>query len=319
MVVTDLHGDWDAYARYRDRFLYLHDRGLVDRWLLCGDLIHKEGPEHTDRSLDMILDVIRLQAELGPDVVTMLTGNHEFPHVYGFTLSKGAIDYTPRFERALTQAGPEVRLRVIDFIDRLPFYVRTAAGVMIAHCGASPLAALPDHRQTLAEFSHQALVDRIDTALAQTGWEVLFREYRQTTGADYDDAVRHNLSVSGPDDPRYYHLFRELALNYDEDFNLLWDAFYTLNERGMEEDVYDRVLARFLQTWSEGAPVMQQVLLSGHIAVLGGYKIIGERQLRIGSWSHANPKEAGLYLRLDCARPLTSALELVPCLESVFT
>jgi hypothetical protein len=27
MVVTDLHGDWDAYARYRERFIELHAAG----------------------------------------------------------------------------------------------------------------------------------------------------------------------------------------------------------------------------------------------------------------------------------------------------
>jgi hypothetical protein len=33
MVVTDLHSDWDAYARYRDRFVDLHARGAAD-WLI---------------------------------------------------------------------------------------------------------------------------------------------------------------------------------------------------------------------------------------------------------------------------------------------
>lgn len=318
MVVTDLHGEWDAYRRYRDRFLALRQQGQVDRWLLCGDLIHKEGPAHTDASLAMILDVIRLQAELGPDAVTMLTGNHEFPHVYGFTLSKGAIEYTPRFERALTDAGSDIRMRVIEFIDRLPFYVRTAAGVMVAHCGASPLAALPENRQKLTDFNHLALCARIDQVLAQAGWTVMRRKYCQLAGVDYDEDVVSKLAVSGPDDPRYHHLLRELVLDHDADFNLLWDAFYTLNERGMAEDVYRQVLAQFLLTWSEGAPTAQGVLISGHIAVLGGYKIIDDRQLRIGSWSHANPKESGLYLLLDCARPVTGASDLLPCLASVF-
>ncbi len=30
MVVTDLHGDWEAYTRYRDRFLALHATGQAD-------------------------------------------------------------------------------------------------------------------------------------------------------------------------------------------------------------------------------------------------------------------------------------------------
>ena len=61
MVVTDLHGDWEAYQRYRDRFVDLHARGQVDWLILTGDLIHREddGP---DRSIDLVLDLIELQA-----------------------------------------------------------------------------------------------------------------------------------------------------------------------------------------------------------------------------------------------------------------
>ncbi len=31
MVVSDLHGDWDAYRRYCDRFLALQARGQADK------------------------------------------------------------------------------------------------------------------------------------------------------------------------------------------------------------------------------------------------------------------------------------------------
>lgn len=31
MIVTDLHGDWDAYSRYRDRFIALRTQGRVAR------------------------------------------------------------------------------------------------------------------------------------------------------------------------------------------------------------------------------------------------------------------------------------------------
>ena len=42
MVVTDLHGDWDSYARYRDRFIELHAAGQADCLIFTGDLIHRE-------------------------------------------------------------------------------------------------------------------------------------------------------------------------------------------------------------------------------------------------------------------------------------
>ncbi len=42
MVVTDLHGDWEAYARYRDRFVELLAAGRADCLVFAGDLIHRE-------------------------------------------------------------------------------------------------------------------------------------------------------------------------------------------------------------------------------------------------------------------------------------
>ena len=50
MVVTDLHGDWDAYRRYRDKFLTLRANGRADYFILTGDLIHHEGMEDEDKS-----------------------------------------------------------------------------------------------------------------------------------------------------------------------------------------------------------------------------------------------------------------------------
>jgi Icc-related predicted phosphoesterase len=50
MVVTDLHGDWDAYARYRDRFVELRAAGQADCLIVTGDLIHREPDVGADRS-----------------------------------------------------------------------------------------------------------------------------------------------------------------------------------------------------------------------------------------------------------------------------
>lgn len=75
MVVTDLHGDGDAYARYRDRFLRLQAQGQADYLILTGDLLHRTPPA-PDESLVMILDVIRLKAELGERFIYLM-GNCE--------------------------------------------------------------------------------------------------------------------------------------------------------------------------------------------------------------------------------------------------
>ena len=80
MVVTDLHGDWDAYRRYRDRFVDLQANGEADCLIFTGDLIHRENPDEPDQSLEMVLDVLALQASYGPAII-YLCGNHELPHI----------------------------------------------------------------------------------------------------------------------------------------------------------------------------------------------------------------------------------------------
>jgi hypothetical protein len=60
MAVTDLHGDWEAYARYHDRFIELHAAGQTDCLIFAGDLIHREPGAGDDRSLEIVLDLLAL-------------------------------------------------------------------------------------------------------------------------------------------------------------------------------------------------------------------------------------------------------------------
>src|SRR5689334_7277366 len=133
MVVSDLHGDKDAFARHIGRFLQLRTRKKVDRLLILGDLIHQTSPESQDDSLQMVLDLIRMQHSLPPGSVVVLLGNHEMPHLYGVTLAKGNVEYTPQFEQALSRSGK--RDEVLAFLNDLPFFVRTSAGVLFTHAG----------------------------------------------------------------------------------------------------------------------------------------------------------------------------------------
>ncbi|HJZ48142.1 MAG TPA: metallophosphoesterase family protein [Roseiflexaceae bacterium] len=138
MVVTDLHGDWDTYVRYRDRFIELRAAGQADCLIVTGDLIHREPDAGADRSLDIVLDILALREDYG-DAIVYLCGNHELPHLYGFVLGKGNTEYTPSFEATLSQSGR--RGDILALFESLPFFIRTAAGVSITHAGASaPLA-----------------------------------------------------------------------------------------------------------------------------------------------------------------------------------
>ncbi len=316
MVVSDLHGDKDAFARHVGRFLQLRTRKKVDRLLLLGDLIHREGDKSLDDSLPMILDVIRMQRSLPPNTVVMLLGNHEMPHLYGVTLAKGNVEYTPRFEQALSASGK--RDEVLNFLNELPFYVRTAAGVMFTHAGPDSNAIVNlemlrhiDHRSVLEEFDHALSINPNPNQLRTL--------YSKTMGMPYEMLARYYLGASGPDDPRYDYLSRSVMISQQSrEFELLWDALFTRCEQGIPMPLYERLLQSFLDAFSEDAPAPQRFLVTGHIAVKGGHRVVSPQHLRIASAAHAHPREAGEYLLLDMGTPISSMDALAQGLHSVF-
>jgi hypothetical protein len=315
MIVTDLHGDRDAFHRYVNRFRALYTAREAQRLIFLGDLIHGYGSEQSDGSLNMALNVMRLQEELGPDTVIMLLGNHEMPHIYGVSLMKGDIEFTPRFEHALG----DHRARVLAFFESLPFYIRTAAGVMLAHAG--PSAEVVDKAELLWHFDHGAILREADTVLSQTdNLAPLYNQYAALYGAPYAEEAEYYLAVRGPNDPRYSHLLRAFTISQQSrSFKILWDALFTMNEVGRTEWVYLQTCQQFLRAFSVGAPVEQRVMVSGHIVTpMGGHMLVNRFHLRLSSATHARPREAGRYLLLDCARPVRAANELIGHLGNVF-
>ncbi len=318
MVVADLHGDRDAFARHMGRFLQYRSRGKVEKLLLLGDLIHSEGAEGEDGSLPMLFDMMRTQKSLGAENVIMLLGNHEMPHLYGLVLRKGNYEYTPRFEKALSASGR--RDEVIAFLDSLPFYARTAAGVSFTHAGADGNAIALF--RTLANFDHRSIIREYDHVIRTHPNPDELRELFATTsgiGLPYEMQAKYYLAVEGRDDPRYDDLLRSYIIeSKSSEFSLLWDALFTRCEKRTPISMYRRVLEEFLNTLSEGAPAPQNILVTGHIDVIGGHEVVLPRHLRIASAKHATPREAGQYLLFDAAKPVEDAAALVPFLGSVF-
>lgn len=306
-VVTDLHGAWEPYARYRDHFLALREQGLADSLIFLGDVIHGYGAEEEDYSLAILWDIMQLQSELGPQTVIMLLGNHELPHIYGVSLSKGNIEFTPRFEHGLGEYRPYV----LDFLMSLPFCVRTLGGVMLTHAGAIASIATPQVAQWLLTFSHQALLDEADKLLNREDVVSLIGSTLHIGLAEYDRMARHYLAVSGPDDPRYYDLLRGFIIGNLKEWQNLWDFFFNQCEVGTSAVFYRKVLDRFLEVYS--TPEMQErVLVTGHMSANNGYAVIANQQLRLASWAHAVPRESGRYLLFDVAEPVGAAADLLP-------
>lgn len=306
MVVTDLHGHGDIFDHLIEKFLRLRDLGLVDRLILCGDLIHAYQP--ADDSLRMILETMRWQQDLGAGVVTLLMGNHELPHVYSITLSKGSREFTAPFERAMVKSGQ--REAIMDFLLGLPMAARTQAGVFITHAGATPIIKTAQDADRWLTFDHRALLMLADHKL-QNGYDLdaLKRD------DNYLAAAQHYLAISGPDDPRLHHFLRGQLISQTEDeFRFLWDVLFSRCEQAFADNhaaYTDVVLPNFLKAISAISPHEQRVLVSGHMTTHGGHDWIGRQQLRLATYAHATPHEAGQYLLLDCAAPVENAAELV--------
>lgn len=304
-VVSDLHGAWEPYARYRDDFLTLHAAGRADILVFLGDIIHSYGPPETDYSLEMLLDLMQLQEQLGTERVIMLVGNHELPHIYGVTLSKGDNVFTPRFEHTLGS----YRKSVVKFLKSLPFMVRTPAGVLLTHAGASPATAHEDTARRLETFSHEAVLDEVDRLLQRQDVNDLLQAYGQQFGGDYTELAWEYLAAR-PDDPRFLDLLRGfLASNLEPEWTELWELFFTQCER-QHTAFYRQILARFLDIYSmPGLP--QRIMVSGHIQVSGCYEIVARRQFRLASWAHAHPPEEGAALLFDAGETVSEPSDLV--------
>lgn len=317
LVTTDLHGAGIAYDHIRATFMRLRAEGVVQRWIICGDLIHSSGPEKDDASLRMTLDVMQLQEELGRETVILLLGNHEMPHIYGVTLSKGDITFTPRYEHALTALDhqPKARYRrrdVMAFFRRLPFFVRTKAGVTLTHAGAALPLATANLAEVIYDFDHDALLKLAEDRMRNKYDTAAFK-----TNARYLAQAKEELGVEGPYDPRLSDLARAIIVSQTcEDFELLWDVLFARNETdGTPLSNYRKVVQQTLRQLSAYGPYEQRVLVAGHIGVEGGHKLVGLEQLRLASYSHAHPNEAGEVLLLNCAEPINDAEELLPHLR----
>lgn len=308
MVVTDLHGEGEIFDHLIRKFCKAHDNGYIQRLIICGDLIHGR-TGNQDHSLRMILELMQLQAEMGKDKVVLLMGNHEMPHIYNITLSKGNEEYTEPFEKALSYSGK--RDEVYAFLRSLPFYARTKAGVTMTHAGATSAVITANDAERLFTFDHEALLYLGDDMLRRNvDIELLKGDKR------YVQQAMKYLALTGLDDPRLPNMLRgQIISNTQEEFEFLWQVLFARNEQDSSVTSYNMTVMNFLNAVSESCEWKQRVLVAGHIAVQGGHKLVGSSHLRLASYAHAHPNQAGEYLLLDCGEAIQAAAELLPHLR----
>lgn len=299
MVITDVHGDWDIYRRYRDEFLDQKEKGNLQSFIITGDFIHNED-KRNDHSMDIIFDIMNLQRKYGSLSIVPLLGNHELPHIYGIILIRGESgECTSQWEQAWTKLSQADGQAVLNFFKSLPIYIRTKAGVMMCHAGASHSATLLNSMRILYELDHDKIIADIETTMNEYGRDKYLEEYKETVAYDYSETAQFFFSAISPSDPRYYYPARGRLFNKDKRFQLLWDALFAYNEKGEGENVYKAILNRFFLLWSKEAPYPQKILVAGHISVEQGFEIVCEHQLRLASYTHSIPPENGKYLIFD--------------------
>ncbi|MCB8960533.1 MAG: metallophosphoesterase [Ardenticatenales bacterium] len=311
LIVTDLHGDGAAFRRCRDYFLAGQARGELDYFICCGDLIHRESPPEEDDSLAMLLEMQAWQAS-DPEHVIYLLGNHELSHIYRIILRKGDYRYTPRLAAAM---GAK-RAELLDYLATLPFYVRTAAGVAIAHAGAGSAMLEADNWHTLRWLDHEAVWAGLAARYPPETCNQIRAQISDLKRVSYDELVREAWNVQSPADPFYDDWILNQLFMMEPLFDLLWNSFFLKNEQDFGSE-YEQMVTAFLALLSEGFQP-QRLLVCGHIAVADGVERVYRNQLRLATAAHAKPRSSGKMLRLRLDRPVNSLDELEQNLISLF-
>lgn len=305
LIVSDLHGDWDGYRRYRDSYLALRDRGDAQYFVLLGDLVHAYGDAAEDQSLEIVLDLIALQERLPGEVIALM-GNHEMPHIYGFTLVREGVIVTQHFEHAM---GSQ-REAVLRFFDAMPFFAVGRGGLALTHAGPHPRTANPDVLRRLLTYSHQALLAEADELLAVAPLPDLVDRLLNLSWGAYLRKSQAEFAVTGEGDARAGTLLRGMLAAQMEAFERLWDLLFTQCEAETRRG-YAELAMDFVEGLREsGLPV--EVLVTGHIVTPQGYSVITDRHLRIASAAHARPYESGRCLWIDVREPVRHAEDLLP-------
>jgi len=292
----------------------LNQKGLADGLIFTGDLIHASSSSIPDKSVEIVADVLRLQAKYNGQVLYLL-GNHELPHIYGFGLGKRDNEFTPAFEAALNQTP--YRAEITDLFLTLPFFLRTPAGVVITHAGATPSMADVQVAPQVFTWDHEAHIAQANKQLVNMNIVGMRQAYARLSGVEtYDELARHYLAVRNVNDLRYDDLLRGLIVTTDPDFEHLRSALFTKCEMEIDETAYLEVLTGMLLLLSDRY-WPQRVLIAGHMDSVNGYQIIGKTHFRLASGCHAVPLQTKKYLLLNVERQIEGMEDLLNCIFSV--
>lgn len=298
-MASDIQGNWEDYRKIRDRYQALKRQGKADILVLDGDLIHGyQGYE--DKSVQILDDLID---NPNTSVITPM-GNHELMHVYHMQVSKKGQSFVEPFEEQIEHN----RERYVEFMKQMPYAIRTSGGVLINHTGANPPMA------GFARQPYEQLVQRTDGFELMDGLDhdAILEQLKKVTREAMEKQYGQKLADDFFDDysPQIGQVFGQTDIG-----NYLWDVFFNKNEFEYGEEQYQAMLGRFMQTMGRGERP-QRFLVSGHIEVPEGYKVVNGKQLRICSSYGAEDSNKVLAV-VDASKKYNSVDELVSDLQPV--
>ena len=140
LVSTDLHGNWEDFARLRAVWESLAaPDGTPAHWAILGDLVHgpddearREDPTicgYADRSPELVEAVSALQ-RTHPDHVHYVLGNHDHAHLGGPRTAKFHADEAAHLEGRM---DPDAVARLRALFGRALLLVTTPCGAALCH------------------------------------------------------------------------------------------------------------------------------------------------------------------------------------------
>ena len=292
MVVSDLHGHHGDFLKVMETWYDLEAAGEADGLIFLGDLVHGRG-KWVDRSPGFVDVLIDMQCNQPGSNCYALLGNHELVHIYHAELWSATYCYTQELEEAIAHD----RGRYISFFEEMPFYIRTAGGLLLSHTGGSgylagvPLGPYEPDFETLSNWDHRDLLER----------------FAEKAGVRFDRAtIQDKLLTQLGDNFRYF-----------PEGNFLWEMLMNKNER-VYGKAYPDVLRQTLQFLSEGHSTGLKTIVSGHIRVREGLEVVNDMQVRISTTYGASADEFKTYLLIDAKRQYADSLEVKETARPLF-
>jgi hypothetical protein len=284
LISSDIQGNFEDYKQIRYKiFKELGKQGIVDYLVFDGDLIHGYSgyKDESKRILDDLIDNSDRR-------IIPLMGNHEFMHLYHLNVQKAGRSFVWPFEEEIKENRP----KYIKFIISMPYAIRTLGGVTINHTGAN--RGMGDSEMQPNKWTSDPF-ELMNTMVNHNHFLKNLEKFvlRSEVGASFEKYY-----------PQIGIAFMNLTIG-----KILWDIFFNKNELEYGSDRYNTLLCGFLKTMGKGN-LPQRFLVTGHIEVPEGYKVLFGKQLRISSSYGAQDTNKVLAL-VDASRKYSSVDKLV--------